>query len=125
MKSNPKTIADLKINWEFDYDSLKHENEYVADFNANNEHLTRIKIKPGLYHFQYNDRIIDLLASSHYEWELGQFFWILNYQLRVYSYQYLDGKGYCITIPSFELKKFEFISENTFKIHAKKPLNIK
>lgn len=120
MKKKPQTIADLKINWAFDYDCIKHESAYVKKFNRNNPNLKKVRIKPGVYFFVYNDITFELLLSPEWKWGLGQFLWVLNYQLRVNSYFYIEEKKcYGRTIDSFELKKFELLSENTFKIHEK------
>lgn len=116
MKSKqPKTIADLKINWTF---TSQYEGSLVTvkNLEKNNPDLLTIKIKSDTYYFKYDNEckfqitvFKDGLLSS-----LMSFLEEVDFQFRR---QRQIFHGY--EINPLKLDQFELIAENTFQIHVK------
>ena len=105
LKSNPKTIADLKINWTFEEQNIYDPMGIVLakDFYQLNPKLIPNLIKKDEYSFQIKNKeyIIYTYGTS-----LCLFFNDINYNVALYEiFKTLD--------------RFELLSENTFCIHVK------
>ena len=112
MKSNnPKTIADLSINWVF---SSQYKGSLVATQNLEerNPDLVNIKVKSFTYYFKYNNEI--RFQVSVFIMSLISFLEEVDFQFRrqrqiVHGYE----------IKPLVLDRFELIGTNTFQIHVK------
>jgi hypothetical protein len=114
MKKKPQTIADLKINWTFEDKYVPYEDQ-IGNFNKLNPKLTEIKIKLGRYFFHWNTCSIDLIEGK--TCKLNEFIWDLGYKLRTEIESYFTLVR--VLKKPLRLDYFEFLSENTFKIHEK------
>jgi hypothetical protein len=108
-KNNPKTIADLKINYTFtDYES---ENEGIFKkherFKKANKSILKYTVAPRTYTFHLGELVFDFYNNA-YLTDLPRFIEWLNFEL-------VDRE---VQMP-LKLDHFELLSENTFRIHIK------
>ena len=104
-----RTIADLSINWTFDYNYEDSVSEKVYN---DNPAIADLKIVPNEYYFTIDDDFtfkIPELLDSDFKSLLRE----IDY--KIFKLQ-LDNKLPRILI----LDRFELISKNIFKIHVKK-----
>ncbi len=106
MQKQPKTIADLKINWVFDYNFEDLISPLVQKLNPN---IYQLKIVNDKYSFTINNCSFEIETSNS---TLG--FLLKEIDCKVFS---LQEKGLLSKV--LTLINFELISENTFRIHVK------
>jgi hypothetical protein len=104
----PKTIADLKINWTFDYNFEDSVSEKIHNDNLT---IADLRIVPNEYYFTIDDdftfKIPELLDSNFTSL-------LREIDYKIFKLQ-LDNKLPRVLI----LDRFEVISKNIFKIHVK------
>lgn len=110
-KTNPKTIADLKINWFFDKIEHFHFLEFQEKFDEVNPKIKNLKILIGSYTFFIGKHSFVLEYSE--EWlSLGEFrLWYIMDDIinKLWRLKYTK-------IP----EKFDYLGNNEFRIHLKK-----
>lgn len=106
-KSNSKTIADLSINWTFDWGI---DTSILVKIQELNPEIFSLKIVRNTYYFLIDD---------------------LKFSVQVIDNDTLADLIYCVDGRIFNLQnsknlpnilvldRFEFIEENTFRIHVK------
>ena len=106
-KNKPKTIADLKINWIFDWNI---ESGILAKIQELNSDTNQLKIKKATYQFLINGFVFDVKANENYN--LSDLIYIID--SNVFHFQETNQLPKVLV-----LDKFELVSENTFRIHVK------
>lgn len=106
-KNKPKTIADLKINWTFDWHIEFGIFEKIQELNPEIKHL---KIVKNSYRFvidgwDFSIQTIDTETLTNLLWRI-------------------DGSVFCLQSTDklskvLVLDRFELIKENEFRIHVK------
>lgn len=108
----PRTIADLKFNWEIKPET--HDDIILAQdkIKSLNPHLIGFKIVPGTYHFYLHYGTYELTVESN-RWSLHSlidFFEFLCWKLNMTVETKTTGK----------FSHFERIDDQTYRIHMKK-----
>ncbi len=105
--NNPRTIADLKINWTFDWNIEGGILGKIWELNTETKHL---KIKKALYKFLINDFVFDVYANKNYN--IGDLIYVIDGN--VFHFQEMNQLPRVLV-----LDRFELLAENTFRIHVK------
>ena len=106
-KSNQKTIADLNINWAFDWSI---ESGIQAEIRELNPYTSQLKIKKARYKFLINEFVFDVDTNENYN--VADLIYIID--SNVFHFQEANQLPKVLV-----LDKFELVSENTFRIHVK------
>ena len=105
----PRTIAELKFNWEMtetqSYPSFEIALNSISEKNPN---LKEYKIIPNIYSILVNDKTIIVDNTSHYYPTVLDFFEYLCFRCYTY-YPPITGK----------FSHFERIDDRTYRIHMK------
>jgi hypothetical protein len=104
-KTNPKTIADLKINWFFDEIQNFDFFEFEGKFNKTNPEIKSQKIIYGDYTFWVNKNVFTF-----------------QYYNNTLIWSVMDDVIYCLFEKGYKKvpEKFEYLGNNEFRIHLKK-----
>ncbi len=114
-KNNPKTIADLKIDWTFDYSTLnRYFNDTRSEFRRWNAEIHNLLIAKRKYKFfvSYSNETFEVNLINWINHEVIDLVLELDYQ--IYSLQ-ADEKLSKLLI----LDRFELIRKDEFRIHVK------
>ena len=103
----PKTIADLSINWNFDWGI---ESGIQAEIRELNPYTSQLKIKKARYKFLINEFVFDVDTNENYN--VADLIYIID--SNVFHFQEANQLPKVLV-----LDKFELVSENTFRIHVK------
>lgn len=109
--TKPRTIADLKFNWEITpetHDDLISAQDKIKSLNP---HLIRFKIVPGIYHFylHYGTHEVTVESDRCSLHNLIEFFEYLCWKLNMTIETKITGK----------FSHFERIDDQTYRIHMK------
>lgn len=109
----PKTIADLKFNWEFinypmGYPSIEIARELVS---KKNPYLNGFRIIPDRYSISVNDdRTIIIDTNNDHGMSVSDFFEAICFRLSIH----------CQSTPTTgHFSHFERINDRTYRIHMK------
>lgn len=102
-----KTIADLKINWIFDFD---YYGRVIELFRKENPSICDLKIIKNLYEFKIRNLKIEVQSDDNDT--LSNLIWKIDHQ--VFSLQ-----EDCQLPKYLILDRFELTAENKFTIHVK------
>ena len=114
-KTKPKTIADLKINWTFDYStSDRYFNDTRSEFRKLNTEIHDLLIAKRKYKcfVSYSNVSFEINVTNWINHEVIDLILELDYQ--IYSLQ-ADEKLSKLLI----LDRFELIRKDEFRIHVK------
>lgn len=114
-KNNPKTIADLKIDWTFDYSTLnRYFNDTRSEFRKLNTEIHDLLIAKRKYKFfvSYSNETFEINVMNWHSRELTDLILELDYQ--IYSLQVGEKLSKLLI-----LDRFELIKKNEFRIHVK------
>jgi hypothetical protein len=66
--SKPKTIADLKINWNFNFETYLDFDIFQEHFKERNQNLKNYSIVKNIYHFNVveNDKYLYNFSSNNF-----------------------------------------------------------
>lgn len=106
-KSKPKTIADLSINWAFDWSI---ESGIQAEIRELNPYTSQLKIKKARYKFLINEFVFDVDTNENYN--LADLIYVID--SNIFYFQEMNQLPKTLALDHFEL-----VSENTFRIHVK------
>lgn len=112
-KNKPKTIADLNINWTFDFQQSDREfDDAKSEFRKLNDDIHDLLIVKKKYKF--------FVSYSNTSFQVDYF---IGDQLTDLIVE-LDYKIYCLQLDEkvsklLVLDRFELIGKNTFRIHFK------
>lgn len=105
----PRTIADLKFDWEFTRENHKDIYEAQSNFEIQNPSLKGMKIIPNTYFFICNDtHKVEIPVTKTSFCELTELFEYIGY----YSSHVFGFTG--------KFSHFERINDQTYRIHMKK-----
>ena len=109
-KNNPKTIADLKINWFFDEIQNFRFNDFQEKFDGVNPKIKNLKILIGSYTFLIDDHSF-VLEYSEECYGAGYNLWYIMDDIihKLWRLNYTK-------VP----EKFEYLGNNEFRIHLKR-----
>lgn len=106
-----KTIADLKIIWNFDYDPNESVSDRQCRFERLNRNLAGLKIKRSNYTFLSNNESLQFNFEDYYGVNLDS--------VPIASFiEAITWKFYFGLLKNVKLDHFELVSENTFRIHS-------
>lgn len=106
-KSKPKTIADLKINWTFDWNI---DSSISTKIRGLNTEISSLKIVKNIYRFFIDDWHFAIETSNgHTLLDL-----IYSVDAKIFDLQQSNRLSRILVLDHFEL-----IAENTFRIHVK------
>lgn len=114
-KTKSKTIADLKINWTFDYSTADRDyHDTRSEFQKLNSNVHNLLIAKRKYKFfvSYSNETFEVNLINWHSRELLDLVLELDYQ--IYSLQ-ADEKLSKLLI----LDRFELIRKNEFRIYVK------
>ncbi len=106
-KSKPQTIADLKINWTFDWNI---ESLILAKIEEANPEIKHLKIVKNKYNFVINEW--DFTVQTIDNDTLSSLLWKIDG--KVFPLQEINQLPRVLVLDHCEL-----IAENTFRIHVK------
>jgi len=108
---NAKTIADLKIVWNFDYDPNESVSDRQCRFERLNPDLVHLKIKCGNYVFLSNAESLQFYFEDYYGVNLDS--------VSIASFiEVITWKFHFGLLKNVKLDRFELVSENTFRVHS-------
>lgn len=117
MKKQPKTIADLDINWTFNgiYGTIA---EIITHFNKLNLDTYHLKIKCGKYKFFVLDKEFEIeLYSENYS-HIGDLIYHINNKIYYYYHIPIELVKFELILPIVEVNGFNLV-KGSFRIHVK------
>ena len=108
MKNKPRTIADLKFDWEISRGAHKDINEAQKNFEIQNSNLKKLKIITNVYLFLIDSFKLEIPVTKGSFQCLTELFEYIGYYLS----HVLGVVG--------KFSHFERIDDQTYRIHMKK-----
>ena len=108
---NAKTIADLRIIWNFDYDPSDSVSDRQCRFERLNPDLVHLKIKCNNYTFLSN--------TESLQFDFEDYYGANSNSVPISSFiEAITWKFHFGLLKNVKLDHFELISENTFRVHS-------
>lgn len=124
--NKPKTIADLKINWDFNFETYLDFDIFRKDFQKRNRSLKDYGIVSNKYCFKVfeenNTESIDSFSINTYNLTLKHYCTLFDLMFEIdwelSSNLFSKSENY-----SYSLERFEKVSEDEYNIVLRKVLN--
>ena len=116
--SKPKTIADLKINWNFNFETYLDFDIFQEHFKERNQNLKNYSIIKNIYHFNVveNNKYLCNFSSNNFltsNLNLIELIFEIDWEISLSLFQ--NPKNY-----SYSLERFEKINDVKYNIILKK-----